>query len=115
MNGCHNEHGLEIVRRLLLFDSTAVASVTTEINKRSKSTGNKETETKHQGLSNYVTSTQRNITGSSRRRIWHPMDILVVVMNCCDDFLRQVLVEKMFINKLSIPILFPDMRNSSST
>ena len=43
------------------------------------------------------------------------MDLLVVVMNCCDDFLRQVLVEKMFANKLSIPILLPDVRNGSYT
>ena len=53
-NGCQEQYGLEIVRKLLMFDSTAVVSVTTEINKRLNNTGNKETETKVQCVSDGV-------------------------------------------------------------
>src|SRR6218665_199116 len=113
--GSHKHCGLEIVRRLLMFDYTAVVLVTTEMNKRPNSTGNKETETKDQGVSGGVRSTLKTAARTSRRRKLHPMDLLVVVMNCCDDFLRQILVEKMFINKLSIPILLPDIINGSHT
>ena len=87
-----------------MFDSKAVVSVTTEINKRPRNTGSKQTQNK-----------DKRVSGGVRKLGIHPMDLLVVVMNCCDDFLRQVLVEKMVANKLSIPILLPEVRNGSST
>src|SRR6218665_1979535 len=112
-NDSERQYGIEIVRKLLMFDSTAVISVTADINKRLSNTFKQETEAKDQSASHGVRSRQRGGGRQQTPRRLHPMDLLVVVMNCCDDFLRQVLVEKMFVNKLSIPILFPYVRNGS--
>src|SRR6218665_2062773 len=121
-NDCPKKYGLEIVRKLLTFDSTAVVSVTSDINNSQNNTVNTEAETNIQSSVDDVRPPWRRnvaVSGNSDNAKselkLHPMDLLVVVMNCCDDFLRQVLVENMVANKLSIPILLPDLRNGSYT
>src|SRR6218665_1538097 len=64
-NGCPQPYGLEIVRKLLTFDSKAVVSVTTEINKHLNSTGNKETET---GDHDSVRQSRKRNVGPSKTR-----------------------------------------------
>ena len=43
------------------------------------------------------------------------MDVLNVIYNCSDNILRQSLTEKLYLCRLSIPILLPDRRNGTST
>ena len=42
----------------------------------------------------------------------HPMDVMNVIYNCCNDVLLQILMEKLFLCRLSIPLLYPDSRRS---
>ena len=44
----------------------------------------------------------------------HPMDIMNVIFNCCDNILLQVLMEKLFLCRLSIPLVFPDPNKNKS-
>src|SRR6218665_293393 len=122
-NGCQYQYGLEIVRKLLISDFKAMATVANEINERVNTTDKRETGTKTQRVSTNVRPSQRgNVRpprardgGQQNQRQLHPIDLLVVIMNCSDNFLRQVLVEKLVANKLSIPILLPGVRNGSHT
>src|SRR6218665_1112736 len=122
-NSYEKQYGIEIVRKLLRFDSTAVVSIIAELSKSLKNAGKQEADKKFQLNSDGSRPSQkinvrpsfRNDKSEPTERRFHPMDLLVVVMNCCDDLLRQILVEKMFANKLSIPILLPDVRNESYT
>ena len=45
----------------------------------------------------------------------HPMDVMNVIYNCCDNIVLQTLVEKLFLCRLGIPLLFPDSRSRQST
>ncbi|XP_068218831.1 interferon-induced very large GTPase 1-like [Palaemon carinicauda] len=44
----------------------------------------------------------------------HPMDVLVAVILCSSDFLRQILCEKLFMCKLSIPLVIPPVLREES-
>ena len=44
----------------------------------------------------------------------HPMDIMNVVFNCSDNILLQALMEKLFVCRLSIPLIFPDTHTNES-
>ena len=46
---------------------------------------------------------------------FHPMDIMNVIYNCCDNIVLQALFEKLFQFRASIPLLFPDSRQNHST
>ena len=41
----------------------------------------------------------------------HLMDVVNVVLNCCDNVLLQILIEKLFTLQLSIPLIFPIQDN----
>src|SRR6218665_434881 len=122
-NGYRDHYGLEIVRRLLMLDSKAVVAAASQLNERLNTTDNKETETEDQLVCDSVRPSRKGNVRPSKARDkeeqsqqkLHPMDLLIAVMNCCDNFLRQVLVEKMVANTLSIPILLPGVRNGSHT
>ena len=42
----------------------------------------------------------------------HPMDVMNVIYNCCNDVLLQILMEKLFLCRLSVPLVYPDSRRS---
>ncbi|XP_068218830.1 interferon-induced very large GTPase 1-like [Palaemon carinicauda] len=44
----------------------------------------------------------------------HPMDVLVAIILCSSDFLRQILCEKLFMCKLSIPLVIPPVLREES-
>nr|XP_054760712.1 interferon-induced very large GTPase 1-like [Lytechinus pictus] len=37
----------------------------------------------------------------------NPLDVMVAIFTCCDNFLKQTLAQKLFICKLAIPFLYP--------
>ncbi|XP_041471204.1 interferon-induced very large GTPase 1-like [Lytechinus variegatus] len=37
----------------------------------------------------------------------NPLDVLVAIFTCCDNFLKQTLAQKLFVCKLAIPFLYP--------
>ncbi|KAK7078103.1 hypothetical protein SK128_010609 [Halocaridina rubra] len=41
----------------------------------------------------------------------HPMDVLALILHCSSNFLRQVLCEKLFLCKLSVPYALPPFLN----
>ena len=45
----------------------------------------------------------------------HPMDMMNVIYNCCDYILLQTILEKLYLCRLSIPILCYDPKDQSST
>ena len=45
----------------------------------------------------------------------HPQDVINVIYNCCDEILLQHLTGKLYTCRLSIPLIFPDMRSERTT
>ena len=45
----------------------------------------------------------------------HPMDSLIALMHCCDDFLRQDLLPRLATCQLAIPLLLPNPSNNTIT
>ena len=45
----------------------------------------------------------------------HPVDVLMALLHCCDDVLRQDLLLRLHNCKLAIPFLLPDPNNSTVT
>ena len=45
----------------------------------------------------------------------HPVDVLLALLHCCDDILRQDLLLRLHFCKLAIPFLLPDPNNSTVT
>ena len=45
----------------------------------------------------------------------HPVDILLALLHCCDDILRQDLLSRLHTCKLAIPFLLPDPNNKTLT
>ena len=45
----------------------------------------------------------------------HPIDILLALLHCCDDILRQDLLSRLHTCQLAIPFLLPDPNNKSVT
>ena len=45
----------------------------------------------------------------------HPVDILLALLHCCDNILRQDLLSRLHTCKLAIPLLLPDPYNKSVT
>ena len=45
----------------------------------------------------------------------HPVDILIALLHCCDNILRQDLLSRLHACKLAIPLLLPDPNNKSVT
>ena len=45
----------------------------------------------------------------------HPVDVLLALLHCCDDILRQDLLSRLHACKLAIPFLLPDPNNSNVT
>ncbi|CAL4126165.1 unnamed protein product, partial [Meganyctiphanes norvegica] len=46
------------------------------------------------------------------QNILHPSDVNVIIMNCCDNILRQIIVQKMAICQLAVPLIFPNFLNN---
>lgn len=98
--------GVTLINRLLKSDFTSLEEITSQINKISNS---KEVADQ----SNQGTSIKRPFHLKSRtiskENLLNPMDVIVVLLNCCDDILRQVLVEKLVSAKIGVPILLPSV------
>ena len=45
----------------------------------------------------------------------HPVDLLLALLHCCDDILRQDLLSRLHTCQLAIPFLLPDPNNKSVT
>ena len=45
----------------------------------------------------------------------HPVDILLALLHCCDDILRQDLLSRLHTCKLAVPLLLPDPNIESAT
>ena len=45
----------------------------------------------------------------------HPMDILVATFHCMTPFLQQTITEKLYMCRLSFPIIIPDLNKNNST
>ena len=60
-------------------------------------------------------SGKRNRRQKKESNIVHPMDVMNVIYNCCDNNLLQALMTKLFMCQLAIPLIFPDKSTNSST
>ena len=100
----HSPVGLQAIERILMFDQDATIidlQQTPDFRVYSRSP-----ETSQFEPINKSDETAENP---------HPMDVLNVIFNCSDNILRQSLTEKLYLCRLSIPILLPDWRNGTST
>ena len=52
---------------------------------------------------------------TSKQLKLHPVDILLVLLHCCDNILRQDLLSRLHTCKLAIPLLLPDPNNKTIT
>ncbi|CAL4172043.1 unnamed protein product, partial [Meganyctiphanes norvegica] len=46
-----------------------------------------------------------------KQNVLHPSDVIVILMNCCDYFVRQVMIQKMTTCQLAVPLIIPDLIN----
>ncbi|CAL4062326.1 unnamed protein product [Meganyctiphanes norvegica] len=44
--------------------------------------------------------------------IIHPSDVLVIIMNSCDNLLKQIIVQKLAVCQFAIPIILPNLNSS---
>lgn len=59
----------------------------------------------------YINSRKRDKLSQSRVINWNPMDVFMIIFQCCDPFLKQELVRKMFTCRLAIPFLYRNTNN----
>ena len=45
---------------------------------------------------------------TGNQSIVHPLDVILAILNCSDNFLRQVLLAKLSVCQMAIPLLLPD-------
>ena len=98
---------LQVVKKIIMLDKSALltefGSISGEVEKS-------------ESLNKGSTTLPRRTTGQRSRTTdaIHPMDVLNVIFNCCDNVLLQILVEKLFMLQLSIPLVFPDCNQNDN-
>ena len=55
-----------------------------------------------------ILSTKRSVRKNATEHVVHPMDGLLAVLHCADNFLRQDLMSRLATCQLAIPLLLPD-------
>ncbi|XP_071948937.1 interferon-induced very large GTPase 1-like [Antedon mediterranea] len=69
-----------------------------------------ESQSSHENaysLSSALEESEESINHSTENSKVSPIDALVVTFLCCDNFLRQIVIEKLSICQLAIPLLIP--------
>ncbi|CAL4111435.1 unnamed protein product, partial [Meganyctiphanes norvegica] len=55
-----------------------------------------------------LTDVSEELQGSMQN-ILHLSDVIVIIMNCCDNILRQIIIQKMTICHIAVPLILPNL------
>ena len=104
---------LSVIEQLMMLDYRAPFSASvSNIDKQENESMNVSQNTG--GTSPFDKMRLKKTRSISDTKALHPMDIMNVVFNCSDNILLQALMEKLFLCRLSIPLIFPDTHKKKS-
>ena len=112
LRGLHPAPGFAVIEKLMMSDyrapHAASATLIEDIGSSDKSSfsGVVDLSKKFQLLTK-ITDAKKNKESNAL----HPMDVMNVIYNCSDNIVLQILMEKQFLCRLSIPLLCPDFRS----
>ncbi|XP_064116824.1 interferon-induced very large GTPase 1-like [Macrobrachium nipponense] len=66
------------------------------------------------GLDDIFSQLENETSSTEQSHLPHPMDVLTTLILCSSNFLRQILCEKLYMCKLSIPLIIPQVLEKDS-
>ena len=95
---CNNTNGLTVIKRLFTLDYNAsILSFDDDMTDGSSV--------------DQADDAEKGNTASTKV---HPLDVMNSIYNCSDPILLQILMEKLFVCRMSLPQVFPDKRKNES-
>lgn len=110
-SGKISKYGLTLVNQLLKCDYKQLERTVMQINEDIKSrnvTSDANQDSAQEGFSCFKKNKHRT------QKLLHPMDTMTVLLSCCDDILRQILIEKLVSTRVSIPLVFYQVINNGT-
>ena len=98
----HSSFGLSVIGKLMMLDYSTPVFTSDSISDDIPASDDLETD------NIFLFNSQE----SNTIRL-HPMDVMNVIYSCCNTMLLQILMEKLFLCRLSIPLVFPDINRDS--
>lgn len=108
IDGKNFRYGMSLAIQLLKYNYKELENVTTQINKVNS---NKDATSQSAATEMFSYLANRKC---ATKMLLNPMDVMTVLLNCCDEILRQILTEKLVSVKVGVPIILPVLRQNGS-
>ena len=113
LRGSHPAPGFAVIEKLMMSDyraTTAASAILCEEDGISNKAIPDEKVDLSKKFKKFASKTVKSKTRKGSSTV-HPMDVMSAIHNCCDYILLQIIMEKQFVCRLSIPLICPDFQS----